>query len=218
MLIGPGLSSPGSVTQRSARVDRRDCPRGSLFLDHLPARTAFAADVDERRLLSHDPGEAVASRCRSSWSSSTRNDRVFDQRLERVGVLAAVVPGEDAAVRHDRAGRLIVHEEVHEIDAVAHPLVGDPARELLVQPELEVQLRVEGAVRLRHQPLLPVGVLLADLLHFRAAAPARAVVVPHDFDTCSRLRGRRCAGPRARRAGTARCGAACRSGRRAWSA
>ena len=133
------------------------------------------------RLLAHDPGEAVASRCRSSWSSSTRKRRVLDERLERVGVLAAVVPGEDAAVRHDRARRLIVHEEVHEIDAVAHPLVGDAARELPVEAELEVQLRIEGTVRLRHQPRLPVRVLLADLLHLGTAAPARAVVVPHDL-------------------------------------
>src|SRR5262249_61539458 len=54
-------------------------------------------------------------------------------------------------------------------------------REFAVQPELEVELRAERPERLGPQPRLPVGVGLANLLHLRAAAPARAVVVPHDL-------------------------------------
>ena len=38
-------------------------------------------------------------------------------------------------------GKLVVQEAVHEVDAVAHPLVGDAAREVLVEAELEVQPR-----------------------------------------------------------------------------
>ena len=91
------------------------------------------------------------------------------------------MPREHPTVRHDRARRLVVHEEVDEIDAVTHPLVGDAAREFPVETELEVQLRIERAVRLRHEPRFPVRILFAEFLHLRAAAPPRAVVVPHDL-------------------------------------
>ncbi len=64
---------------------------------------------------------------------------------------------------------------------MAHPLIGDAAGEFFEEAEFEIELRIERARRLGHEPNGPVRVLLADLFHFGAAAPARAVVVPLDF-------------------------------------
>src|SRR4029079_16135999 len=96
--------------------------------------------------------------------------RVLDQRLEGIRVLTSVVPREHAAMRHDRPCRRRVHEEVDEIDAVAHPLIGNAARELPIEPELEVELWIEWTIRLGHQSRLPVRVLGANQLHFLATA------------------------------------------------
>src|SRR5262249_24779827 len=41
---------------------------------------------------------------------------------------------------------------------------------------------IEGAIRLREQPLAPIRILFADLVYFRAAAPARAMIIPLDLD------------------------------------
>src|SRR5207248_3196597 len=99
-----------------------------------------------------------------------------------VGILAAIRPGINASVGDDGARKVLIHEPVRQVDAVAHPLVGDAARELLVKAEFEIELRVKGSVGLGQEPLAPVRILLADLLNLRATAPARAVVVPNDFD------------------------------------
>src|SRR3984957_1717751 len=68
-----------------------------------------------------------------------------------------------------------------QVDAVAHPLVWNSAGKLLVQPELKIKLRIEGTIRLVHQPGAPVRVLLADLLYFRTSAPTWPMIVPGDF-------------------------------------
>src|SRR4029079_3912010 len=88
----------------------------------------------------------------------------------------------DAAVRRDRDGERIIHEPVHEIDAVTHPLVGDAARAFAIETELEVQTRIEGTRGAVPEPGFPIGILLLDHLHFRTAAPAGPVVVPDDLD------------------------------------
>src|SRR4030095_10929840 len=69
---------------------------------------------------------------------------------------------------------------MREAGAVAVPLIGDAAREVLEDPELEVDARIERPLRPAEQPALPVGVRLADgrdVLLLRHV-PAGAVVVP----------------------------------------
>ena len=177
-----GLARQQHVLRGALGVDVGVALVVALLLDELVARAALAADVHERRLLAHvarEAGRVVAEARRVAHEEALR---VLEQGLEGVGVLAPVVPGEDAAVRHHRAREAVAHEPVHEVDAVAHPLVGDAAREVLVEAELEVEAGIEGPVRLGHEPLAPVGVLLADLRDLLAPAPARAVVVPLDLD------------------------------------
>src|SRR4029079_14029337 len=152
----------------------------AALLDQLPPRTALAADVHERALLAHDARKTVGV-VAEARGVAREERRVLDESLERVGIFAAVVPREDAALRHDRARRLVVQEEMDEIDAVAHPLIRDAARELAIQAELEIQLRVERPIGLGHQPLLPIGVRFSNLLHLGTTAPAWSVVVPDDL-------------------------------------
>src|SRR5262249_45353646 len=83
---------------------------GALFLDDLPAWIALAADVDERRFLAHNAREAVAVVTEAGCITRQKSLRILEQRVERVGILALVVPGEYAAVRHHRTRRSLVHE------------------------------------------------------------------------------------------------------------
>src|SRR5436190_10797722 len=65
---------------------------------------------------------------------------------------------------------------------MAHPLVGDSAGKVFVEPEFKIDLRIKRPRRFRQQPLAPVGVLLANLFHLRTPAPTRPVIVPFDLD------------------------------------
>src|ERR1700692_4101815 len=98
--------------------------------------------------------------------------------MEGVGILPAVMPSKNAAIRHDRLRKALVHEVVAEVDAMTNPLVRDTAGELLVETKFEVKLWVERSVRLVHQPCAPVRIRFVDHLHFGTATPARPVIVP----------------------------------------
>ena len=105
------------------------------------------------RLLAHDAREAVAIVAEAGGVADQKSFGIFQQRLERVGIFAAVVPGEDCRrAPPPTAGSCVVQEVVHQVDAVAHPLVGDAAGEFFVQAEFEIELRIERTVRLGQQP------------------------------------------------------------------
>ena len=178
----PGVSGKRDIFLRALFVDVGIVLVVSLFLDQLVPRAALAADVNQRGLLSHVARKAVRIVAEAGRVARQKAFRVLEQGVKSIRVLAAVVPGIDAAVRDHRAREVVVGEPVHQVDAVAHPLVGDAAREVLVEPEFKIELRVERPFGLGHQPFTPVGVFLADLLHLGAAAPARAVVIPYDLD------------------------------------
>src|SRR5437879_11235873 len=65
---------------------------------------------------------------------------------------------------------------------MAHPLVGDSAGKVFVEPELKIKLRIKRPRRFRQQPFAPVSVLLTNLFHLRTTAPPWSVIVPFDFD------------------------------------
>src|SRR5882672_6527921 len=70
----------------------------STFLfNPFPARTPFASDVDERGVLSHDARETIAVIAETGSVADHEAFGVLQQRLERVGVLAPVLPNEDSA-------------------------------------------------------------------------------------------------------------------------
>ena len=130
----------------------RDCPRSCPSPRPSSSAGCLRRRCYQRRLLAHDAREAVAIVAEAGGVAHQKSLRDIQQRLERVRILAAVMPGEDAAMRHHRARKVVVHEVVDQVDSVAHPLVGDAAREVLVQAEFEVQPRVEGPIRFVEQP------------------------------------------------------------------
>ena len=65
---------------------------------------------------------------------------------------------------------------------MTHPLIRNPAGKFPIQTKLKIHLRIEWTRRLRHQPFAPIGILLANLVHLRTAAPPRTVVVPHNLN------------------------------------
>src|SRR5439155_5105804 len=155
---------------------------GPFLLDQFPSRAAFAADVDQRRLLAHVAREAVAVIAEAGGVADQKPLWIFEQRLESVRIFAPIRPGEDTAVSHHRAWELVLEEKVRQVDAVAHPLVGDAAGKIFVQAELEILPRIERPIRLVQQPLAPVRILLADLFYFRTAAPSGTVIIPYNLD------------------------------------
>src|SRR3989454_3023591 len=98
--------------------------------------------------------------------------------MEGIGILPAVLPGENTTTRHHRLRISFVQEVVAEVDAMTHPLVGDAAGNLLVETKFEIKLRIKRPVRFVHQPGPPIRILFADQLHFGTPAPARPVIVP----------------------------------------
>src|SRR5207237_8613472 len=57
------------------------------------------------------------------------------------------------------------------VHGVAHPLIKNSGRKLLVQAKLQINLRIEGLPWTTEEPPVPVGILLAQLFYFGAAAP-----------------------------------------------
>src|SRR5689334_13524085 len=104
--------------------------------------------------------------------------------MEGIGILAAVMPGENAAIGHDRLRKALVHEVVTEVNAMAHPLVRDAAGEFLVETKFKIKPWIKRARRLVHQPGMPVRILFVNHLHFGTTAPARPMIVPFDFVLC----------------------------------
>src|SRR5580704_7685557 len=65
------------------------------FADELPAGAAFAAGVKHGSLFAHDAGEAGRVVAKAGAIAGEEALRIGEQSLECVGVLTAVVPGED---------------------------------------------------------------------------------------------------------------------------
>ena len=64
---------------------------------------------------------------------------------------------------------------------MAHPLIEDSGGVILVKTELEVDVRIEGPMRLTQQPPLPVGILFAQFgLRFEEPfAPLHVAILHH---------------------------------------
>ncbi len=166
----------------------------SLFFHQLPTLAPLASDVYESGLTSHDARGTITIVSEAGGITHQEPFRVFEERLESIGIFAPVGPREDTAERHDGFRRVVFEEVVNEVHAVAHPLVGNSTGELPVEPELEVKAGIERAIRLGQEPFLPVGILFTDLVHLLPASPARAVIVPDDLhfaDVSQRSTGNR---------------------------
>src|SRR5215472_3759059 len=153
----------------------------AFLFHHLPARAAFSSYVDHRGLLAHDPREAGSVVAKAGRVTRQEAVRISEKRLEGIRILPSVMPGKNAAIRDDGMRKAHLHEVVAKVDAMAHPLVGDAARELSVETKFKVKLRIERSVGLGHQPSAPIGVLFANHFYLRAPPPARPVIVPHNL-------------------------------------
>ena len=85
-------------------------------------------------------------------------------------------------MRNDGTRHRIVHEIVHQINAVTHPLIRDATGELAIESKFKIHTGIEGTLRLVHEPFGPVCILFPNLRYFLAPAPSGTVIVPHNFD------------------------------------
>src|SRR2546421_8031598 len=150
----------------------------ALFLDDLPARATLSSRVDQGGLLAHDAREARRVVAKTGRVARQKTVCVSEERLKSIRILPAILPGKNPAMRHDGIWMFHIHEKVAQVNAVAHPLVGDAAGKFFVKTKLEMKLRIERPERLGHQPDAPVRVLFTNHLDFGAPAPARAVIIP----------------------------------------
>ena len=134
----------------------------ALLFDQLIPRAALAAKVDEGCVLAHVARESRSIIPKARRIAHQKPPRILEQRLKGIGILAPVVPGKDAAVSDRRFRKTVIHEPVHQIDPVAHPLIRDAARKFFVEPKLAVDLRVERPKGFVEQEFTPVGVLFAN--------------------------------------------------------
>ena len=58
------------------------------------------------------------------------------------------MPRENTAVGHHRCWEMVLQEIMNEIDSMAHPLVGNTTGKILIEPKLEIGLRVKGPIGL----------------------------------------------------------------------
>src|ERR1700680_4811919 len=85
-------------------------------------------------------------------------------------------------MRYGRAREMVLHEVVHQIDAVTHPLIRDAGGKFAVKAKFKVQARIEWPVRLGHEPGIPICIRFANLRHLCASTPSRSVIIPLNFD------------------------------------
>src|SRR5207237_2070345 len=123
----------------------------AFLLHKLPARTALAAGINHGGLFPHDAGKAGRIVSKAGGIAGHESIRVGEESLEGIGILPAVMPGENSAVRHNGLRVVHIHEEVAEIDPVAHPLVGDHARKVFVEAKLKMEMWIEWHGRVRSQ-------------------------------------------------------------------
>lgn len=76
--------------------------------------------------------------------------------------MPVVGPCVDTAIGNHTLWIAFVRPEVDQVAAVAHPLVEDAGGEILVQAKFQVDMRVEGLIRLAEQPSLPICVFFAQ--------------------------------------------------------
>src|SRR5439155_23822368 len=110
----------------------------ALFLDDLPTRAALSSRVDHGSLLAHDPRKTRRIVAKTGRVARQKTICIGEERLKSIRVLPPVVPGKNAAMRHDGIRIVHIHEKVAQVNAVAHPLVGDSARKLFVEAKLEM--------------------------------------------------------------------------------
>src|SRR5208283_872015 len=154
----------------------------AIFVDDLVAGTTFVANIHERGLLAHVAGGTRRIVAEAGGVAHEEALGIFEQGVESVGIFATIGPGKNATVSDDGAGRVLVSEPVDQIDGVAHPLIGDAAGEFLVEAKFAIEARVERAHGLVEEPALPVRIGFAELGDFRASAPARAMIIPDNFN------------------------------------
>src|SRR6516165_11295265 len=92
------------------------------------------------------------------------------------------MPRENPAVGDDRPWKAVLHEPMHEVDGMAHPLIGDAARELAIQPKLTINLGIKRPIRFGQKPFAPVGILFPNEFRHIAPSLSRAMVVPDNLD------------------------------------
>src|SRR5689334_10377333 len=91
----------------------------ALLLDHLPALATLSPDIDEGSLGAHDARGTIGIIAETGGIAHQEAFRILQQRMERIRIFSAVVPGVNAAHRHYRGGERIFEKIVDQVDAMA---------------------------------------------------------------------------------------------------
>jgi hypothetical protein len=105
--------------------------------------SALSSIIRDCSVAAHDPGEAAETVAECHLVRIEESFGVVDGSDHGIGILAAVLPGEDSAIGHDALGIGFAGPEVKEIAAMSHPLIEDTGRKIFVEPELKINMRID---------------------------------------------------------------------------
>src|ERR1700744_1766966 len=134
----------------------------TLFRDGVQ-EAAFAAVPGDGAVAALNARKAAIAVSERSLVGVEKALRIDDRSDAGVGVLALVFPGEPSARSYDAFGMGFVRPQMYQVTAMAHPLIEDSGRVVLVKPELQVHMRIKWPVRLTQQPALPVCIFRFEL-------------------------------------------------------
>src|ERR1700730_1445032 len=76
-----------------------------FFFHKLPSRSTLSAEIEQRALLSHDSRKARGVIAKAGGIAHQESFWILQQRLDSIGVLAAVLPRKNSAMGYPHNGR-----------------------------------------------------------------------------------------------------------------
>src|ERR1700678_4669621 len=135
----------------------------SSFAGDREQRSSFTAIILDGAVASVNSGKASITVAEDCFIGIEKSLRIDDGRDAGIGIVPSVFPGEDTAVGNDTFRIRFIGPKMNQIAAVAEPLIEDAGREVFIEPELEIYMRVERTIGFPQQPPLPVGVFFSKL-------------------------------------------------------
>src|SRR5271170_771012 len=153
----------------------------SAFFSCDEERCTLSTIVLDGSISAENPRKAPVAVAESRLVHVQKPAWICDRRYARVGIFAVIFPYKNTPIGDDTHRMRLVCPKVDEVATVTEPLVKDSGGEIFIEPELKVNVRIEGPVWFAQEPALPVRVFLAQLRFapIHPALPLHLFVLQH---------------------------------------
>src|SRR5579862_4724219 len=107
---------------------------------------SFAPIIFNRSVAPLYPRKASIAVAECRLVRIQKSFRVGHRGNARIGIISSVLPNEDSSTGDDAFRIRLIGPQVNHVATVAKPLIEDSRREIFIQPELEIYMRIEGAI------------------------------------------------------------------------